>query len=82
MWVIDRLCATGQRLGCNVTWVLCTLIFVLALNPYRIVENMAAHRANTLLSILPNALETGFSEVFPENEPLKVRLDNIEVEAH
>ena len=35
---------------------------------------MAAHRANTLLAILPNALETGFSEVFPEREPLKVRL--------
>ena len=34
---------------------------------------MAAHRANTLLGILPNALETGFSEVFPESEPLKVR---------
>ena len=33
---------------------------------------MAAHRANTLLAILPNALETGFSDVFPEREPLKV----------
>jgi hypothetical protein len=39
---------------------------------------MAAHRANSLLAILPNALETGFSEVFPEYEPLKVRTDNIE----
>ena len=34
---------------------------------------MAAHRANTLLAILPNALETGFSDIFPEREPLKVR---------
>ena len=34
---------------------------------------MAAHRANTLLAVLPNALETGLSEVFPEREPLKVR---------
>jgi len=33
---------------------------------------MAAHRANSLLAILPNALETGFSEVSPEREPLKV----------
>lgn len=33
---------------------------------------MAAHRANSLLAILPNALESGCSEVFPEREPLKV----------
>ena len=35
---------------------------------------MAAHRADTLLAILGNALETGFSECFPERKPLKVRL--------
>jgi hypothetical protein len=40
---------------------------------------MAAHRANTLLVIFPNALETGFSEVFPEREPLKVRTDGTEI---
>jgi hypothetical protein len=33
---------------------------------------MAAHRASALLEILPNALETGFSKVAPELEPLKV----------
>ena len=33
---------------------------------------MAAHRANTLLAILSNALETGYSEVYPDREPLKV----------
>ena len=33
---------------------------------------MAANRANTLLEILPSALETGFSQVFPDPEPLKV----------
>ena len=33
---------------------------------------MAAHRANTLLAILFNALETGYSEVYPDREPLKV----------
>ncbi|KAI0297435.1 hypothetical protein BC826DRAFT_166673 [Russula brevipes] len=34
-------------------------------------QTMAAHRANSLLAILPNALETGFSEVSLEPEPLK-----------
>ena len=33
---------------------------------------MAAHRASSLLPILPVALQTGYSEVFPELEPLKV----------
>jgi len=33
---------------------------------------MAAHRAQLLLSLLPNALSFGFSEVEPEVEPLKV----------
>ena len=35
---------------------------------------MAAHRANNLLATLSNALETGFSEVYPKREPLKVDL--------
>ncbi|KAH9029425.1 hypothetical protein EDB85DRAFT_1867188 [Lactarius pseudohatsudake] len=34
-------------------------------------QTMAAHRANSLLAILPVALETGYSEVDPEIEPLK-----------
>ncbi|KAI0295672.1 hypothetical protein B0F90DRAFT_1820352 [Multifurca ochricompacta] len=34
-------------------------------------ETMASHRANALLEILPNALETGFAEIIPELEPLK-----------
>ena len=38
-----------------------------------ILETMAAHRANSLLAILPVALETGYSEVVPELEPLKVQ---------
>jgi hypothetical protein len=41
-----------------------------------IVETMAAHRANSLLAILPNALETGFLEVDPEPAPLKVRAES------
>jgi hypothetical protein len=40
---------------------------------------MVAHRASTLLSILPNALETGFSEVFPEHESLKVRSADVDL---
>ena len=34
---------------------------------------MAAHRAQLLLAILPNALSTGFAESDPDLEPLKVR---------
>ncbi|KIM92371.1 hypothetical protein PILCRDRAFT_417 [Piloderma croceum F 1598] len=34
-------------------------------------QTMAAHRAQLLLSLLPNALAFGFSEVEPEVEPLK-----------
>ena len=33
---------------------------------------MATHRANTLLAILPKALETGYAEVFSERESLEV----------
>ena len=33
---------------------------------------MATHRANALFANLSNALETGFSEVFPERKTLKV----------
>ena len=35
---------------------------------------MAAHRANALLVILSDALETGFSGVYLDHEPLKVWL--------
>ncbi|KAH9171591.1 hypothetical protein EDB89DRAFT_1852099 [Lactarius sanguifluus] len=34
-------------------------------------QTMAIHRANSLLAVLPNALETGFSEVAVEPVPLK-----------
>jgi hypothetical protein len=34
---------------------------------------MAAHRVHSLLAILPIALETGYSEVLVELEPLKVQ---------
>ena len=36
-------------------------------------ETLAAHRASFLLAILPVALQTGYSEVVPELEPLKVQ---------
>jgi hypothetical protein len=35
-------------------------------------ETMAEHRAKSLSALLPIALETGFSEIDPELEPLKV----------
>jgi hypothetical protein len=61
---------TGKRLGGHVTCVplsdICSRLKISAL------ETVATHRANSLLAILPNALETGFSEVYPEREPLKV----------
>jgi hypothetical protein len=38
-----------------------------------LLETMAAHRANSLLAYMPVALETGYSEVEPELEPLKVQ---------
>lgn len=33
---------------------------------------MAAHRAQLLLTLLPNAMSLGFTEIDPELEPLKV----------
>ena len=35
-------------------------------------ETMIEHRARTLFSLLPIALATGYSEVEPDLEPLKV----------
>jgi hypothetical protein len=35
-------------------------------------ETMAAHRAQNLLVLLPNALSFGRCEMEPESEPLKV----------
>ncbi|KAH9029444.1 hypothetical protein EDB85DRAFT_1532154 [Lactarius pseudohatsudake] len=37
-------------------------------------QTMAIHRADCLLTILPNALETGLSEIYPEPVPLKRRI--------
>ncbi|KAI9455147.1 hypothetical protein BJY52DRAFT_1188514 [Lactarius psammicola] len=44
-------------------------------------QTMAMHRANSLLAILPNALETGFSEIDPEPVPLKNFDADVVVEA-
>ena len=35
---------------------------------------MTEHRTKTLLALLPNALATGYTEVEPSFEPLKVLL--------
>jgi hypothetical protein len=37
-------------------------------------ESLTAHRAQTLLTILPVALQYGLAEADPENEPLKVSI--------
>ncbi len=37
---------------------------------------MAEHRAKSLSALLPSALATGYSEIDPDFEPLKVRADN------
>jgi hypothetical protein len=62
----------GERLGSHVTY-LSHHFLVVALPLMFILETMAAHRANSLLAILPLALQTGYSEIVPELEPLKVQ---------
>ncbi|KAI6101004.1 hypothetical protein EV401DRAFT_1890426 [Pisolithus croceorrhizus] len=60
---------SGQRLGGYVSYVL-PLIFVW--DPYKLfTETMASHRAQLLLSMLPNALMYGLQEIEPEPEPLR-----------
>ncbi len=51
----------------------CSHFLVIVLSLMSLLETMAAHRASSLLTILPVALETGYSEVVPELEPLKVQ---------
>ncbi|KAI9431439.1 hypothetical protein BJY52DRAFT_1423126, partial [Lactarius psammicola] len=43
-------------------------------------QTMAAHRSNSLLAILPVALETGYSKVVPELEPLKVHRQDFDTD--
>ena len=48
-------------------------IYCLLFGPFILTtENMAEHRAKSLALILPIALATGFSEIEPQLEPLKV----------
>lgn len=56
----------------------CSVLFLRDLLPFlqKSAETMAAHRAQLLLSLLPNALSFGFTEVDPELEPLKVNNNN------
>ncbi|KAH9171607.1 hypothetical protein EDB89DRAFT_1906886 [Lactarius sanguifluus] len=44
-------------------------------------QNMATHRASSLLKVLPIALETGYSEVVPQLEPLKDFYTDLVMEA-
>jgi hypothetical protein len=42
-------------------------------------ENMTEHRTSNLSALLPIALATGYSEVEPGIEPLKVMLSTIQI---
>ncbi|KAN0134237.1 hypothetical protein V8E53_008009, partial [Lactarius tabidus] len=44
-------------------------------------QTLAAHRASSLFAILPVALQTGYSEVVPELEPLKAFDTDLVIEA-
>jgi hypothetical protein len=59
----------GKRLGSHVTYVAFSCDYS-PIIPFS--ETMAAHRTSSLLEILPLALQTGYSKVVPELEPLKV----------
>ena len=60
----------GQRLGS--TFSLVTPSFFQSLDLILSTETMAEHRAKSLSALLQIALATGFSDVDPELEPLKV----------
>lgn len=60
---------SGKRLGSAFPYVPPLLIFIFSLLS---IETMAEHRARSLSAILPIALATGYSEIEPDLEPLKV----------
>ncbi|KAI9462918.1 hypothetical protein BJY52DRAFT_1221931 [Lactarius psammicola] len=63
---------TSHRTAGEFLHMLKTLMAKLKANDWGAMsQTMAAHRASSLLAILPVALETGYSEVVPELEPLK-----------
>ena len=51
----------------------CKLVLMTVLSYMSLLETMASHRANSLLAYMFVALETGYSQVEPELEPLKVQ---------
>jgi hypothetical protein len=59
------------------------LVCILSLFPslylFSRTENMAEHRTSNLSAFLPTALATGYSEVEPGIEPLKVMLSAIQI---
>ncbi|KAH8977868.1 hypothetical protein EDB86DRAFT_3091364 [Lactarius hatsudake] len=56
-------------------------VLAVALLSASVLENMATHRASSLLKVLPTALETGYSEVVPQLEPLKDFYTDLVMEA-
>ncbi|KAF9525383.1 hypothetical protein CPB83DRAFT_772200, partial [Crepidotus variabilis] len=58
-----------------------TLMAKLKANDWRAIsQSMAGHRAHRLLSMLPNALIHGYSEIEPHPEPLKDLETDLEIE--
>ncbi|KAI0292593.1 hypothetical protein B0F90DRAFT_1645427, partial [Multifurca ochricompacta] len=69
--IIDKQPVSHQTAG-SFLLTLKTLMAKLKANDWgAVLQTMAIHRADNLLAILPNALETGFSEIDPKQEPLK-----------
>jgi len=65
---------TSHRTAGEFLYMLKTLMAKLKANDWGAMsQNLAAHRASSLLAILPVALQTGYSDVLPELEPLKVQ---------
>lgn len=64
---------TGERC------LVCILSLFPGLYSFSRIENMAEHRTSNLSALLPIALATGYSEVEPGIEPLKVILSAIKI---
>jgi len=60
---------TGERFLVRDLTIICTFLFSFP------TETMAEHRAKSLSARLSTALATGYSEIEPGLEPLKVRAD-------
>ena len=51
----------------------CSGVLIVVIALISVLETVAARRISSLLAMLPVALQTGYADVLPELEPLKVR---------